>query len=548
MKVLLVEDNEADAFLLQEMMAESKPLPPELLHAGTLEEALGLLKRTPVDVLLLDLSLPDATGVETVARASAASPGLAIIVLTGLDDEDTALRAMQEGAQDYLVKGKVDPALLGRAIRYALERKRAEAHARQLVREQVARIAAEASERRSRLVAEASRLLAAADDCEAVLPQVARLALPHLGDCCWIDLVRPEGAVQRFGVKAEACEARQWALPGTEADPVSRVVREGAPLMLTELPAPARDALDQPGLKALLSVPVTGRERPLGALTFLALQDGRSYQESDLALASELAGRVALALDNARLYQEARLALQSKDELLEALKRSNAELEQFAYVASHDLQEPLRTVSSYIQLLARRYRGKLDDDADEYIRFAVDGATRMKRLIGDLLDYSRVSTRGLNLVPTDVQAVLENVLRSLELAIRESGAEISTAAPLPVVLGDEGQLEQLLQNLIDNAIKFRGPQAPRIHVSAERQGAHCLFRVKDNGIGIDPQYFERIFVIFQRLHGSHEYPGTGIGLATARRIVERHGGRLWVDSTPGQGTTFSFTLPAPTAA
>lgn len=226
----------------------------------------------------------------------------------------------------------------------------------------------------------------------------------------------------------------------------------------------------------------------------------------------------------------------------EELERSNKELEQFAYVASHDLQEPLRMIASYTQLLARRYKGKLDQDADEFIGYAVDGADRMQRLIQDLLAYSRVQTRGQEFVPLNCEEVLDEVLVILQLAIQESGAVI-THDPLPTLTGDRPQLTQLFFNLIGNAIKFRGDSAPQVHISAKERGNNWIFSVQDNGIGIDPQYFQRVFVIFQRLHTRDKFPGTGIGLAIAQRIVHRHGGKIWVESKPGEGSTFSFTIP-----
>ena len=228
--------------------------------------------------------------------------------------------------------------------------------------------------------------------------------------------------------------------------------------------------------------------------------------------------------------------------LNEQLSRSNAELAQFAYVASHDLQEPLRMVSSYTQLLSRRYKGRLDADADEFIAYAVDGANRMQTLINDLLAYSRVGTRGKEFEATDCMAAIELALVNLRAAIEESSAVV-THGPLPTVMADRIQIGQLLQNLIGNAVKYHGAEPPRVHVSAEQKGNDWVFAVRDNGIGIDPQYAERIFVVFQRLHTREEYPGTGIGLAICKKIVERHGGRIWVESQAGTGATFYFTIP-----
>ena len=238
-----------------------------------------------------------------------------------------------------------------------------------------------------------------------------------------------------------------------------------------------------------------------------------------------------------------RRAEESLQEYSAELARSNADLQQFAYVASHDLQEPLRAVSSFGQLLARRYQGKLDSDADDFIMFMVEGATRMQTLINDLLAFSRIGTRGDPFALVECEHIFQAAKENLEVAIAESGAVI-THDSLPALVADPTQLTQLFQNLLGNAIKFRRAEAAlRIHVSSRRQDRGWQFSVGDNGIGIDPRYFDRIFVIFQRLHGREEYPGTGIGLAICKKIVERHGGRIWVESELGKGSTFCFVIP-----
>ena len=239
---------------------------------------------------------------------------------------------------------------------------------------------------------------------------------------------------------------------------------------------------------------------------------------------------------------ERKQAEEALQQAMAELAHSNAELQQFAYVASHDLQEPLRMVASYTQLLAKRYKDKLDDDAQEFITYAVDGANRMQRLINDLLSYSRLTTKRKPVGPVDCEVVLSNTLANLRVAIEENDVTI-THDPLPTAMGDDIQLVQLFQNLIGNAIKFRGPEPQRIHIGVESGEHDWLFCVRDNGIGMEPQYFERIFAIFQRLHAKAEYPGTGIGLAVCKKVVERHGGRIWVESQLGKGSTFYFTLP-----
>ena len=348
----------------------------------------------------------------------------------------------------------------------------------------------------------------------------------------------------------------QWLDPEASAGPASardgptgrtsagesamgRVVIERRALLLPDAPTGNGQVPDEAwarreGPVTFAGYPLQVGDRALGAL------DARAPQAlaGDTLVALERAAE-AIAHGIARRRAEIEL-----DERARELARSNADLEQFAYVASHDLQEPLRIVASYNQLLARRYRGRLDRDADEFIAFSVDGITRMQRLINDLLAYSRVGSRPRELMPVDMERVLATALHNLGHAIADAGARV-THDPLPTIQGDDGQLVQLLQNLVGNAIKFHGPAVPVVHVSARAGEREWIFAVTDNGVGIDPQYFDRIFVIFQRLHARESYPGTGIGLALCKRIVEGHGGRIWVDSAPRRGSTFCFALPAP---
>ncbi|HAG82998.1 MAG TPA: hypothetical protein DCL61_18015 [Cyanobacteria bacterium UBA12227] len=244
--------------------------------------------------------------------------------------------------------------------------------------------------------------------------------------------------------------------------------------------------------------------------------------------------------------KETEAALVNNAELLrvlnEELVQSNRDLEQFAYVASHDLQEPLRTINSYTQLLARKYQGSLDAKADKYIKYIVEGTTRMQQLINDLLEFSRVGRNGKPLQPTACDGVISQVLDHLKIAIAQNNAVV-TYESLPTVMGDRTQLIQLFQNLIGNGIKFRGEKPPQVHISATHQGNEWVFTVRDNGIGIESEYFDRIFTIFQRLCSRYEYSGNGIGLAICKKIVERHGGHIWVDSELGVGTSFHFTIP-----
>ena len=305
------------------------------------------------------------------------------------------------------------------------------------------------------------------------------------------------------------------------------------------------------GMEALELLHREGLDIPLilvsGALPDTTAVDCIKRGASDYVLKDRLArlpSAIRGALHEKHLRQERKRAERELAQKVEELARSNRELEYFAYVASHDLQEPLRMVATYTQLLAERYRGKLDPQAEKYIHYAVDGAKRMQTLSQDLLAYSRIGRQDTKMAPVDCNLILQQALESLQVSIRESGA-VLTYGRLPKVIGNNSQLLQVFSNLIANAIKFRGRDKPKVHISAATQAGEYLFSVRDNGIGIAPENAQEVYVIFRRLHTRDEYPGNGIGLAMCRKIVEQHGGKISVTSREGHGSTFTFTLPVP---
>jgi PAS domain S-box-containing protein len=360
-----------------------------------------------------------------------------------------------------------------------------------------------------------------------------------------VDISARKRAEERFRVAVEASPHGMMMV-----DPVGRMVlvnqeierlfgfpREELLGQPVEMLVPVHSRPHHPELRSAFQA--NPQRRPMGAGRDLF---GRRKDGGEIRI--EI-GLNPIETDEGQFILASVVDIGPRKEAEEELRRSNEELERFAYVASHDLQEPLRTVASYVQLLQRRYQAQLGGDAAEFIDFAVGGVRRMQHLIEDLLAFSRVGTRGAPLVPTESEAALRAAMTNLQAAIEEAGATV-THVPLPQVMGDATQLEQVFMNLLGNALKFRGPRPAVIDVTAARQGRYWTFAIRDNGIGIAPEYYDRIFVIFQRLHARDEYSGTGVGLAICKKIVERHGGRIWVESGLGEGTTFSFTLLAAT--
>ncbi|HEY3284166.1 MAG TPA: ATP-binding protein [Armatimonadota bacterium] len=405
----------------------------------------------------------------------------------------------------------------------------------------------QAARRRLTFLAEVSQVLNSSLDFEATMASLNRLVVPSHADWCVLDVLE-EGDNPNWVTAAHNDPARETSVlewwKGQDAPlGAGRVLGTGRPEMRGRADGPEElGPACPPGVSAYITVPLIARQRLLGTLTVVSEESGRDYGPDDLLLIDLLARRAAIAIDNARLFQGARRAEAALASQAEELSRSNRELEQFAYVASHDLQEPLRMVASYTQLLASRYAGRLDKDADEFIDFALDGARRMQRLITDLLAYSRTGTRELVREHVALESVVRECLNNLGPAVAESGADV-TWGPMPTVVGDPTQLQQLLQNLLSNALKFHGSRPPSVRVTAKDRGREWVVAVADSGIGIDPAYAAQVFAMFRRLHTRREYTGSGIGLAICEKIVARHGGRIWVESQVGQGATFSFTLP-----
>lgn len=425
-------------------------------------------------------------------------------------------------------------------------------------REKELRKQAQLSEQRAAFLAEAGAALASSLDYEVTLKSVARLAVAAFADWCSVDVAR-DGSLERVAIehldpaKIQLARAYREKYPISQDDASQQVFRTGKPFLMEAVPQElivqrVRDAdqlkmILQMGIASIMVVPMIHRERSLGVITFVSSNANRTYTGADLALAEELARRAAIAIDNASLFTESKAAQASLRVVNSELRRANEDLNQFAYSVSHDLQEPMRMISAYVQLLQKRYRNKLDDDADRFINFAVQGAQRMEALLRDILAYTQsIDTQPKHCDPIELDEIMRTVLSNLRQAIEASRATV-TVDPLPKIAAAQVHMLQLFQNLIGNALKYAGKSSPQVHVSATREDGDWLFSVRDNGIGIDPQYKEQIFGLFRRLHRHDEYEGTGVGLAICQKIVERYGGRIWVESDVGKGADFRFTLP-----
>lgn len=481
MKILLVDDSEDNLFSVQTAL---EPLGEEILLASSGKEALRLCLDHDFAAILLDVRMPDMDGFETAEfiRSRKRSKHTPLLFLTAYRSDEQLFRGYDLGAVDFLFRPLV-PEILQSKVRVFVELSRTAEALRQ----------ANAYNR--------SLIEASFDPLISIAP-----------DGRIMDVNR--AAEEATGLSRQELVHTEFCSYFTDAEKAQigylRIFQEGW-IQDHELELQHRQ----------------GHTKPV-------ICNGSVYRDE--------AGQVAGAVAAIRDISERKRAEQALTRYADDLKRSNSELEQFAYVASHDLQEPLRAVMTFTQLLGDRYKGKLDSDADEFIGLVISGATRMAALIQDLLAYSRVGRRRRAWKGVDCEAIVDSVMSSLSAAIEETGGTV-THERLPVVRADEIELSQVFQNLIGNSLKFHGSESPCIQVSAERDELGWRFSVTDNGIGIDSQYADEIFRMFSRLHASAEYPGTGIGLALVKRIVERRGGRIWVQSELGRGATFYFTIP-----
>ncbi len=409
-----------------------------------------------------------------------------------------------------------------------------------------------------RALSNSNQVLARATDETAFMQQVCQIIVHDCGHAMvWIGFAEADAAqsvrpVAHAGFEEGYLEALKitWADTDRGRGPTGTAIRTGQPVKCADMAtdprfAPWREGALERGYASSVALPLLADGKAFGAVTIYARQPD-PFSAEEVKLLSELADDLARGILSFRLRAAQQQAEVTLRQTAQELERSNCELERFAYVASHDLQEPLRAVSGYVELLRQRLPELLDDKAKGYIAGATDGTLRMQQLINDLLAFSRLSTQAGARKEAALDKLLESALANLQVSIQEAGARI-THERLPTLRVDAPQMVQLFQNLVGNAIKFRSREAPEIHIGAHKERNAWIISVRDNGIGIEAQYFERIFQVFQRLHTRTQYPGTGIGLAVCKKIAEHHGGRIWVESQPGQGSTFCFSIPDPSA-
>jgi light-regulated signal transduction histidine kinase (bacteriophytochrome) len=549
--ILVVDDTPTNLEVLFDFLSNAGF---KVLFAEDGESALEKANYAIPNLILLDILMPGIDGFETCRRLkeNETTKAIPVIFLTALTDTVDKVKGFSLGAVDFITKplqyeevlARVETHLRLQALTKQLQEQN-ERLAQEIQERKQAETAIQRQNQRSQLFAEVTFKIRQSLQLDEIL-QTAVIEVQKILDADRVLIYQlwPDGTGSGVAeaVQPDLPRVLGYAFPQEVFPEESKQqYRHGRIRKLedverdNQIPDCLANFLRQFRVQAKLVVPILAKEDLWWLLIAHQCSGPRRWTVFETELLQQLANQIGIALTQAQLLEQETLQRQE-------LARSNAELQQFAYIASHDLQEPLRMVTSYLQLLERRYKGKLDADANDFIQYAVDGAARMRTLINDLLTYSRIGTRGRPFELTSSAEALVRAITNLKVAIEESEA-IVTYADLPNLRADPTQLTQLFQNLISNAIKFRSEARPQVRIEANRQEDAWLFSVQDNGIGIDSQYSDRIFVIFQRLNNRVDYPGTGIGLAVCKKIVERHGGKIWVQSELGQGATFYFTIP-----
>ena len=567
-RVLLVEDNLGDARLIRELVADSPSAADFAVdHVDTVAGALQRLARRDVDVVLLDLTLPDGVGIDTVKRVTAAARDVPIVVLTGLTDDELALAAMKEGAQDYLSKASLDTHLLVRAIRYAVERKHAEESVLDLLAEQRLRVQADRAAQRARFLADTGAALSVSLDLDDTVRRLARAVMPTLADDCLVDVVERDGSLRRMLADSadparRALVARTLEFPPDQPQnrtPSFQAIQTRRPVVVREFSDEVMRSIsdDEERVKvaraiaprALIAVPLVARDRVIGAITLIASQHRRPYGDDDVALAEEVAHHAAIAVDNALLYRDAQLAIAESQRARAEAEHAYAEAkqavrarEEILAVVSHDLRNPLSVIGLALKHLHAEVqpgspRGK------QLLERAERGFSRMNRMINDLLDLSRIDSGGLTVDPspqdlTTTVADAVELMRSLAMQ-KSLTLELEAPADRVTVSVDRDRIAQVLSNLIGNALKFT-PAGGHVRVRLEPLPNEARVAVSDTGPGIAAADLPKIFERFWQ--GRRSAQGAGLGLAIAQGIVEAHGGKLWAESEVGHGSTFSFTV------
>jgi len=516
-KILYIEDNEDDYLILRGIINKIPNNSYALENVNSIQKATDYLLKKETDLILLDLGLPGFSGKEAYSKIAEKFPNIPVIIMSGNEDKNVAYELITSGAEDFFIKGNLHPDLLDRGIAYSLKRH----ELKHLLKEEV-------SHRKQTEEA----LFHSYNELEARVQERTRelreseenyhYLLNSMGEgFCIIEMI--------FDEKEDPIDYRFLQVsPSFEKQTGLKDAQGKRMLELT--PQHEKHWFEIYGKIALTGQPARFENR--------AEQLHRWYEVYALPFGEPAARQVAIFFNDITERKRAQDEIQQK---AEELKRSNEELEQFAYVASHDLQEPIRKIVGFSQIFASNFEGKIDEKSKEHLDYVVDGAKRMQALIQDLLLYSRVGRHELVLEILDFNGIVKEAVSNLELAIKETKAEI-IYSHLPSLSAHKSFMVQLFQNLISNSLKYRSEKTPRIEITAQQKNDLWEFTVADNGIGIDFQFANKLFVIFQRLHPKGKYPGTGIGLAVCKRMVEMHKGKIWIEPHTG-GAMFKFTLP-----